>query len=189
MKKFDEFTAIDKIDIRLLENSIHFLTGEITEENISNCIKWLVYENLDTKQKVLTLYINSTGGDLYPAFALIDMMNTSVHAVRTIAVGSIMSAAFLIFATGTNGERYVSKNAGIMCHQHSDGTEGKYHDIKATMKENELINQKMINVLKQATGLTPGVIKKKLLSPSDVYLTANEAVELGIADHILGATE
>lgn len=185
MRKLDEFNASDKIDVKLLENSVHFLTGEIDEDNINECIKWLIYENLDSKAKVLTLYINSTGGDLYSAFALIDIMNNSTHPVRTIAVGAAMSAAFLIFASGDKGERYVGKNASLMCHQFSDSTEGKYHDIKATMKDNELSNQRMVDILKAATGLAPSVVKKKLLPASDVYLTPEEAVELGIADNIL----
>jgi ATP-dependent protease ClpP protease subunit len=72
-----------------------------------------------------------------------------------------------------------------MCHQFSDSSEGKYHDIKATMKDNEASNQKMVNILREATGLTASVVKKKLLPASDVYLTAEEAVELKIADKIL----
>jgi len=185
VKKLDEFNASDKINVKLLENSVHFLVGEITDDNVNECIKWLIYENLDQKSKTLTLYINSTGGDLYSAFALIDIINTSNHPVRTIAVGAVMSAAFLIFASGTKGERYCGRNTGLMCHQFSDSTEGKYHDIKATMRDNELSNQKMVDILKEATGLAPSVIKKKLLPASDVYLTADEAVELGIADNIL----
>jgi ATP-dependent Clp protease, protease subunit len=185
VKKIDEFNAHDRIGVKLLENSVHFLVGDIDEDNINECIKWLVYENLDSKAKVLTLYINSTGGDLYSAFALIDIINNSVHPVRTIAIGSAMSAAFLIFASGDKGERYVGKNASLMCHQFSDSTEGKYHDIKATMKDNELSNQRMVDILKNATGLAPSVIKKKLLPASDVYLTPEEAIDLGIADSIL----
>ena len=186
MKKLDEFNASDKIDVKLLDNSVFFLTGEITEENIEKCIKWLVYENLDLKNKrTLTLYVNSTGGSLYDAFALIDIMKSSQHTVRTIAIGSAMSAAFLIFASGDKGERYVAKNASLMCHQFTESMDNKYHDLKATMKENDLCNQRMIDILKNATGLTPAVIRKKLLPASDVYLTAQEAIELGIADQEL----
>jgi ATP-dependent protease ClpP protease subunit len=72
-----------------------------------------------------------------------------------------------------------------MCHQFTENTEGKYHDLKATMKGNEMSNEMMVSVLKEATGLAPSVIKKKLLPPSDVYLTAQEVLDLGIADHIL----
>jgi ATP-dependent Clp protease protease subunit len=186
VKKIDDFNASDRIGVKLLENSVHFLTGEIEEENVEECIKWLVYENLDTsKKKTLTLYINSSGGDLYQAFALIDIMRNSTHDVRTIGIGSIMSAAFLIFAAGTPGQRYISANTGIMCHQFSGGVEAKYHDIKAEMKENELLNKKMIDILRDATGLAPSKIKAKLLPASDVYLTAQEALDFGIADHLL----
>jgi len=185
VKKIDDFNASDRIDLKLLENSVHFLSGEIDEENIRECIKWIVYENFDTREKVLTLYINSTGGDLYSALALIDIMKSSEHPIRTITIGSAMSAAFLIAASGTSGQRYAGKYASYMCHQFTENTEGKYHDLKATMKGNEISNEMMVAVLKEATGLAPSVIKKKLLPASDVYLSPQEAIELGIADHLL----
>jgi len=185
LKKIDEFNASDRIGVKLLDNSVHFLTGEITDENVNECIKWIVYENLDAKEKVLTLYVNSSGGDLYQAFALIDIMRSSKHVVRTVGIGNIMSAAFLIFASGDQGERHIAANTGIMCHQFSGGTDAKFHDLKAEMKENELLNKKMVDILKNATGLAPSRIKTKLLPASDVYLTAQEAIDLGIADHLL----
>lgn len=185
MKKVEDFNASDRIGIKLLDNSIFFLVGEIEETIVTECVKWIVYENLDPKHKVLTLYINSTGGNLYDAFSLIDIMKTSQHPIRTVAIGSVMSAAFLIFAAGTKGERYLGKHTSAMCHQFTSGTEAKYHDIRAEMKEHELLNQKMVDLLQDATGLTPGVIKRKLLPASDVYLTAEETLELGIADNIL----
>jgi len=186
VKKIDEFNASDRIGIKLLENSVHFLTGEITEENVNECIKWIVFENLDAKEKVLTLYVNSSGGDLYQAFALIDIMRNSKHVVRTVGIGSVMSAAFLIFTSGDQGERHLAANTGIMCHQFAGGgSDAKFHDLKAEMKENELLNKKMVEILKNATGLAPSRIKSKLLPASDVYLTAQEAIELGIADHLI----
>lgn len=186
VKKLEDFIAEDRIDLKLLENSTHFINGEIDEDSIGDAVKWLIYENLDvSREKILTLYINSTGGDLYQAFGLIDVMRSSPHVVRCIGIGAVMSAAFLIFASGDKGQRYAAKNTSFMCHQFSDSTEGKYHDIKATMKDNELTNQKMVDVLREATGLAPSVVRKKLLPASDVYLTAVEMIELGIADHIL----
>ena len=185
MKKLEEFNASDRIDLKLLEEHVYFLTGEIDEDNINACIKWITYENLDPKVRTLTLYINSTGGSLYDAFALIDIMKHSKHPVRTIAIGAAMSAAFLILASGKRGERYVSKNTSLMCHQFTESMSDKYHDLKATMRENDLCNEKMVEILKEATGLTASVIKKKLLPPSDVYLTAYETISLGVADHLL----
>lgn len=185
VKKIDEFNASDRVDLKLLENSVHFLSGEITDVNVNECIKWIIYENFDAREKVLTLYINSTGGDLYSALALVDIMKSSEHPIRTITIGSAMSAAFLIAVSGTHGQRYAGKNASFMCHQFTENTEGKYHDLKATMKGNEISNEMMVAVLKEATGLAPSVIKKKLLPASDVYLTPQEAIDIGVVDHLL----
>lgn len=186
MKKIEDFNAEDRIDLRLLEKGTFYLNGEINEDSVGDCIKWLIYENLDSsKDKLLTLYINSTGGDLYQAFGLIDVMKASPHTIRVIGLGAVMSAAFLIFASGSKGHRYAAKNTSFMCHQFSETTEGKYHDIKASMKENEMCNERMIAILKEATGLAPSKIKSKLLPASDVYLTAEEVLQYNIADNIL----
>jgi ATP-dependent Clp protease protease subunit len=189
-RKLEDFNADERIQVKLLQNHIHFLTGEINNETIGECIKWITYENLDTKQgRILTLYINSTGGDLYEAFALIDIMKTSTHPIRVIGMGAVMSAAFLIFASGTKGERYAAPNTSFMCHQFTENMESKYHDLKATMKESDLCNAKMVKILQDATDLTSTKIKNKLLTASDVYLTAKEVVDLGVADLIIGSVD
>ena len=182
-RKLEDFNADERIDIKLLQNHTHFLVGEIDTNNVYDCIRWITYENFDTKtNKILTLYINSTGGDLYEAFALIDIMKTSNHPIRVIGIGAVMSAAFLIFASGTKGERYAAPNTSFMCHQFSENMESKYHDLKATIKESDLCNQKMIKILQDATDLPVAKIKSKLLSKSDVYLSTQEMIDLGIAD-------
>lgn len=186
-RTIEEFNAEDRIGISLLENSVFFLTGDIEEENINECIRWIAYENLSQKtDKILTIYINSQGGDLYQALGLIDMMNNSQIPIRTIGYGSVMSAAFLILASGTKGERYVAPNTGIMCHQLSASEEvGKYHDIKATRKETDRLNKAMYDVLKATTDLDGRIIKTKLLPAHDVYMSATEMIDFGAADHIL----
>ena len=181
-----EQTAEDRIDNLLLDSHMFFLYGDITEENIDRCIKWIEYENIDPKDKLLTLYVNTTGGDLYQSLALIDIMKTSKHPIRTIGLGSIMSGGFLIFVCGTKGERYIAPNAGIMCHQLSDDITDKYHDIKSAVKEVENCNARMIKILRDATGLSALKIQSKLLPASDVYLTARELIQLKAADYILG---
>jgi ATP-dependent Clp protease protease subunit len=186
-KRLDDFNAQDRQSIKFQEAGVHFLIGEIDEDNVNECIKWLAYENIDPKaDRVLTLYVNSQGGDLYEAFGLIDMMRNSQIPIRTIGYGSVMSAAFLIVASGFPGERYITKNCGIMCHQMSATEEmGKYHDIKATRKETDRLNQAMYNILKETTGLDGRIIKTKLLPAHDVYMTAEEMINFGAADNIL----
>ena len=188
-KKLDDsvIDAEDIIGLGLLKNHTHFLMGDIDGETIEKTIRWLLYENMDNSnpEKILTLYINSTGGSLTDAFGLIDVIKNSNFVVRTIGIGNVMSAAFLIFAAGDKGERYIAKNTSIMCHQFTESIDEKYHDIKAALKETENCNKRMVDFLVEATGLVPSKVKSKLLPPSDVWLNVDEAVELGIADHIL----
>jgi ATP-dependent Clp protease protease subunit len=188
-KKLDDsvIDAEDIIGLSLLKNHTHFLMGDIGDDNIEKAIRWLIYENMDTSNsdKILTLYINSIGGSLTDAFGLIDVIKNSNFIVRTIAVGNVMSSAFLVFAAGDKGERYVAKNTSAMCHQFSDSLDDKYHNIKAALKETEYLNKRMVDFLTEVTGLPPSKVKSKLLPPSDVYLTAQELIEYGVADHIL----
>lgn len=183
-KDADFIPAEDRINAGLLENHIHFLYGDIDEDNIMDTIYWITYENLLPGNDILTLYINSDGGSLQDAFALIEVMRKSKKPIRTIGIGSVCSAAFMIFAAGSKGERLISETASIMCHQFSDGYTGKYHDIKAVAKENELVNRRMVNLLTECTDLDTRTIKSKLLPPSDVWFKADELVELGVADSI-----
>jgi ATP-dependent Clp protease protease subunit len=187
VKKNEDFNADDRQKLKLQEAGVYFLVGEICEDNVNDCAKWLTYENIDPKDdRILTIYVNSQGGDLYEALGLIDLIRNSTLPVRTIGFGSVMSSAFLIVASGSPGERYVSRNCGVMCHQFSSVEEvGKYHDIKAQRKETDRLNKAMYDVLKQATGLDGRIIKTRLLPAHDVYMTAEEMIEFGAADHIL----
>ena len=184
-EKNDEvMDAEEKINLAFLDNHVHFISGDINEETIGKAIRWIIYENLKGENP-LTLYINSEGGTLPDAFALIDVMRMSKSPVRTIGIGSICSSGFLIFAAGAKGHRLIGQNTTIMCHQFSESTEGKYHDLQTKIKENKRMNDRMISLLTECSVLSEREVKTKLLPPSDVWLSAEDIVELGIADSIL----
>jgi len=186
MKKYDQYAAADKIDAHLHDNDIHYLTGEIDNDNVTEAIKWIMSANLNRKpKKTLKLYINTVGGDLYESFALVDVMKNSYHHISTIGIGAIMSAGLLIFASGKQGERYIGKNTGIMNHQHSDVIDSKMHDMRSQMKENNNCELRGLNILREATGMSLSEVRKKLNTPSDQYFTAKQLIDLKLADHIL----
>ena len=41
----------DRIQDRLLDNGVCFLTGEVNEESTQEIMEWIQYENLNTKSK------------------------------------------------------------------------------------------------------------------------------------------
>ena len=79
----------------------------------------------------------------------------------------------------------IGKNTTLMCHQFTETADGKYHDLRTRLKEGARINQRMIELLAECSDLEEKVVKTKLLPPSDVWLSADDVVELGIADSIL----
>ena len=181
----------DKIESTLLSNSIHYLTGEITETNVGKAIKWLLYEMCLPGNRQLTLYINSSGGDLDAGFALIDIISQvkNFHTVQIIGLGSVCSAAFLILTTGSTGYRHVFKNTSLMCHQYTAGFEGKHHDIVSYNKETKMCHARMMDHLVETTGMSKSMVKSKLLSESDSWFSPEEAIEYGVIDQIIGSNK
>lgn len=181
--------GMDPVRAAFLSNHTHYLQGEINYDSIGQAVQWIISENLkplqkDEQKRSLTLYINSPGGDLYNSFALIDMMHCSKYPVRTIGIGNVMSAGALILACGKRGERYVGRNTGILTHQFYSDMEGKEHELKAGMRELELCRERVYKLLTDHCRISERVVKQKLLQPSDAWLTADEAIQLKLADKI-----
>jgi ATP-dependent Clp protease protease subunit len=90
----------------------------------------------------------------------------------------------MIFIAGATGRRVLTPNTSIMSHQFHWGQSGKAHELFATVKEFELTHQRMIDLYRECTGLDDKKIIDVLLPPQDVYLSANEALEYHICDHV-----
>jgi ATP-dependent Clp protease protease subunit len=170
----------------LNDHGMMVLMGEIDVETVKPVIEWILYENYVKKKKLkeLLLMICSEGGDLSTAFALIDVMRTSKIPIKTVGLGQIASCGLLIFLSGTPGRRVLTPNTSILSHQFSWGSEGKAHELFATMKEFELTQRRMVNLYNNSTGLDEETIKSVLLPAQDVYLSAEEALRYNICDHI-----
>jgi len=170
----------------LNDHGIMLLMGEINHDSVKPVIEWILLENYVKKKKLkeLLLMICSPGGDMEPAFALIDVMRNSKIPIKTVGLGQIASCGLLIFLAGTRGRRLLAPNTSILSHQFSWGSEGKSHELFATMKEFELTQQRMIKHYQTCTELDEDTIKSVLLPPHDVYLSAEEALEYHICDAI-----
>ena len=170
----------------LADNGMYVLMGSIDSESVKPVVEWILHENFVSKKKrkELLLMICSDGGNVQDAFALIDVMRSSVIPIKTVGLGMIASSGLLIFLAGNNGRRVLTPNTSILSHQFSWYNEGKAHELFATMKEFELTQVRMVNHYKECTGLTEEEIRNNLLPPHDVWLTAEDAKRLNICDEI-----
>ena len=164
----------------------HVFMAEVTQETIKPLIDWIISENYnkEKKKKELTLGICSPGGDLNACFALVDIMKGSSIPIRTIGMGMIASCGLLMFISGEKGRRVLTPNTSILSHQFSWGSFGKEHELFAAVKEFDLTTRRMIDHYKKCTGLSEEDIRKYLLPPQDVWLSAKEAKKLGLCDSI-----
>lgn len=170
----------------LNDAGMYVFMGAVDHETIRPVIEWILHENFVSKKrrKELLLMICSEGGDMSAAFALIDVMRSSQIHIKTVGLGCIASAGLMIFLSGSPGRRILTPFTSILSHQFSWGSDGKAHELFATMKEFELTNRRMLQLYRECTGLDDEQIRSTLLPPHDVWLSAEEALKLNVCDAI-----
>jgi ATP-dependent Clp protease protease subunit len=174
---------------QLRDHGIYVFMDDVDSESVKPIVEWLLTENhaVKKKKKELLLMICSSGGELESAFALIDVIRSSSIPIKTVGLGQIASAGLMIFLAGKT--RVLTPNTSILSHQYTWGSEGKHHELWAVTKEFNLVHERMLTHYRMATGLSDSVIKEKLLPPQDVYLSAEEAVQLKICHYISDLTQ
>jgi ATP-dependent Clp protease, protease subunit len=177
----------EKEPARLLQEAgMYVFMSEVSDDAIKPIIEWILVENhvVKKKKKELLLMICSEGGSVEDAFALIDVMKSSSIPIKTVGLGCVASSGLLIFLAGMKGRRMLTPNTSILSHQYSNYHEGKHHELFAIAKEHSLIQERMLRHYQQSTGLSEELILSKLLPPTDVYLSADEALALGLCDYV-----
>ena len=165
----------------------YYMADGFTYDSTKPIVQWIIEKNLlpaQERPKELTLIINSPGGSVHAAFALIDTMKGSAIPVKTVGLGLIASCGVLTFMAGAKGKRILTPNTSILSHQYSWGSSGKEHELFARVREFELSTDRMLAHYKKCTGMSEKKIREILLPPEDKWLSAKEAVKYGIADKI-----
>ena len=168
---------------RLLNDRIIFLGGPVDDHTANLIVAQLLLLDSQNKEKLMYLYINSPGGSVTAAMAILDTMNHVKADVATVCVGLAASAAAVILSTGAAGKRSALKNAEIMIHQPHGGTEGQVSDITIAAKRMHDMKNRINRILAKNTGKEVEQIAKDV--ERDKYMTADEAKRYGIIDKIL----
>jgi len=168
------------------------LFGDVDEEKAGDiCMGLLMLTELSEKEPPydpISFYISTYGGSADEMFSIYDMMSIvkAKAEIHTYGIGKVMSAGTLLLASGTKGKRKIGKHCRVMLHAVVAGSAGELHNIENEMKSIKHIQELYINALSRETSMTKRTIQKLLDRKVNVYLTATEAVEYGIADEIIG---
>jgi len=136
----------------------------------------------DAPGKPIELHMSSYGGDTYAMLKLHDEILACPCQIRFVGSGPIMSSASFIMAVCD--ERTLHPNAVVMVHELSDDQgRNKHTDIAINANENKRLMDQLCSIY-EANSRMPKEFWLDICQ-RDVYLTASEAVSLGLADKIV----
>lgn len=168
---------------RLLSDRIVFLGTEIDDGVANVVIAQLLHLQSDSAELPIHVYVNSPGGSLTALLAVYDTMQYVRPPVATFCLGQAASAAAVLLAAGTPGQRHVLEHARVLLHQPSGGAEGTAADLEIQAAEIQRQRGQVEQILSRHTGQPVERLRRD--TDRDLILTAEQAVEYGLADRVV----
>lgn len=180
----DPYTQWVAISDRLLRERIISLAQELDDETANQIIALMLHLNAEDSTQDIRLQINSAGGSLTAALALIDTMQQLSCDVVTVCVGLAASVSALVLACGTKGKRFALPHARIKLHHPNMRTiQGKATDIEIEAREALYLRRQLNEIYAQRTGQPLEKIEKD--TDRGLFLSAQEALEYGLVDQVI----
>ena len=171
--------------------SIMFV-GDVTEERAADLISALLVLSQSKKKDQeraddIKLYVSTYGGSADEMLGIYDVMQFCKQFcdIQTIAIGKVMSAGTLILAAGTNGKRKIGTHCRVMIHSVNGGSVGELHSLENEMEQMKNLQDKYIQCISDETKMTKRQVQALINRKVNVYLSAEEAIEKGLADEVL----
>jgi ATP-dependent Clp protease protease subunit len=171
---------------RLLKDRIIFIGTPIDDGVANAVIAQMLYLQMEDAKKDIHLYINSPGGVVTGGMAIYDTMNFLQCDIVTYCIGMAASMSTVLLAAGTKGKRFALPNSRVMIHQPSGGAGGQAADIVIAAREILRWRKTLNEALSKHTGKSVDQVEKD--SDRDYYLSAAEAKEYGLVDHVVTST-
>ena len=180
---------------RLLRDRVIMLDGEVTQHVASLVVAQMLFLESENPDKDISLYINSPGGSVTAGLAIYDTMQFIKCDVQTIVIGQAASMGSFLAQAGHAGKRFVLPESRTMIHRVSSGTPGtsgsvhvqelEFEDARRMFEESKRINQRLTDlyVRHNTAGKTYDDFYNTM--KFDTFLSAEQAVEWGLADKII----
>src|SRR3954453_16617446 len=170
---------------RLLKEDIIFL-GTPIDDTIANLVcAQLLHLESENADRDINIYINSPGGDITALFAIYDTMSFVKPDISTICFGQAASAAAVLLAAGTKGNRPALPHARVFLHQPWGRAGGQSTDVELAAREILRMRAQLDDLLALHTGQPAE--KVHVDTERDFVMSADEAVAYGIIDEVISA--
>lgn len=180
---------------RLLKDRIVMLDQGVTEHTASLIVAQMLFLEAEDPDADILFYINSPGGLVTAGLAIYDTMQFIKPDVSTIVLGQACSMGSFLAQAGAPGKRLVLPESRTMIHRVSSGTPGtsgsvhvqelEFEDARRTFEESKRINERLTQLYVKHN--TAGKTYDEMFQAMkfDTFLSAQEAVEWGLADKIV----
>ena len=169
---------------RLLKDSIVFIGASIDDAISNLVVAQLLFLEAENPDRDISIYINALGGSVTAGLAIYDTMQFIRPEITTICIGQASSLAAVLLAAGTKGKRLALPNSRIVIHQPVGDVAGPASSVAIHAREILRLREVVNTILVSHTGQTPDKICQD--TDRDFILTADEAVEYGLIDQIIG---
>jgi ATP-dependent Clp protease protease subunit len=167
---------------RLLRDRVVFLNGPVEDTTAALICAQLLYLESENPKKQIDLYINSPGGIVTSGLAIYDTMQYIKSPVSTVCMGMAASMGSFLLMAGEPDLRIALPNARVILHQPSGGFEGDASDIARHAEDIVKTKRRLNELYAKHCGRTYEEVERTL--DRDHFMSAEEAKEWGIVDHI-----
>ena len=170
---------------RLLKERIVFLNGEVNDTVSNSICAQLLFLEAEDPTADISFYINSPGGVVTAGMAMYDTMQYIKPDISTIVMGQAASMGSLLAQAGAEGKRFLLPKSRTMIHQPSGGARGMASDIEIQYKEIERMKRDLTEIYVQHNTKGKTYEDFEAGMDRDNFLTAQEALDWGLADEII----
>jgi ATP-dependent Clp protease protease subunit len=121
--------------------------------------------------------------------AIYDTMTYIRSPITTICIGQAASMGSLLLCGGSPGNRFCLPHSSVMIHQPSGGYSGQASDIAIHAKEILRIRDQLNRIYQRHLTKPHSLEEIERFMERDYYMGAQEALEFGLVDKILGRRE